>query len=168
MNEMTKVSQPNGAIDTSTIPGWGIDADPDNDPTYPYRERDKDDHSGTWDRPPRQTADVELLQSIEHTQRPAVFGTSTPPSGLSGMMRRAAFKKSESNLLHWLLLLGADRVNMVEGVVKDFGHGRVPNIPGEMGLRAGWKHNKPGLIAKTAGTVAVAALAVAALKRIRR
>src|SRR5690606_41949850 len=100
-------------------------------------ERGQDDQRGTGDRPPPQTADADLLQSIEPTQRPAVFGTSTPPSGLSGMMRRAAFKKSESNLLHWLLLLGADRVNMVEGVVKDFGHGRVPNIPGEMGLRAG-------------------------------
>jgi hypothetical protein len=27
------------AVDTSTIPGWGVDADPENDPTYPIRDR---------------------------------------------------------------------------------------------------------------------------------
>src|SRR5690606_40257594 len=45
--------------------------------------------------------------------------------------RRLAFRKSESNLLHWMLLLGADRLNMVEGLVQDLGRGRVPNIPAE-------------------------------------
>jgi hypothetical protein len=28
-----------GVVDTSTIVGWGVDADPRNDPTYPYRDR---------------------------------------------------------------------------------------------------------------------------------
>ena len=120
----------------ATLAGWGVDADSGNDPTYPYRDRSHDDHSGTWLRPTQQEPEVEILQSIEHKQRPAVVGTSTQPSGLSGMLRRLAYRKSESNLLHWMLLLGADRINVVEGVLQDLASARVPNVPGEMGARA--------------------------------
>lgn len=114
-------------VDRSTIPGWGAAIDPRNDPTYPYRERENDDHSGRWERPPVQNPDVEILQSVEHKWQPAVVGTSTPPRGLSGSLRRLAFRKTESNLLHWVLLMSADRVNTLEGVAQDIGRGRVPN-----------------------------------------
>ncbi len=150
----TIVHTSSGTLDTSTIPGWGIDANPNNDPTYPYRDRSNDDHSGKWERPAQQPQGVEVLQSVEHKQRPAVFGTSRPPSGLSGMIRRQAFRWSESHWAHWLLLMGADRINVVEGVVEDLGRGRIPNVPKEMGVRAEWRHNKSGLVAK----VAIAAL----------
>ena len=151
-------------VDHSSIPGWGVDADPENDPTYPYRERDKDDHSGEWVRPPVQQSDVEILQSIEHKQRPAVFGTSSPPSGVSGMLRRGAFKYSESHWAHWLMLMGADRVNMVEGIVQDLARAKIPNIPAEMGMRSEWKHNRKGLVTKLAVTAAVGAAAFALFK----
>ena len=145
-------------VDTSKIPGWAVDADPENDPTYPYRDRSKDD--GVLFRGPRpaeQQTDVEILQSIEHKARPAVVGTSAPPSGLSGMIRRFAFRYSESNWWHWLLLMGADRINVVEGVAQDLGRGKVPNIPAEMGVKAEWRHNKRGLATKVAVMTAVSA-----------
>jgi hypothetical protein len=142
-------------IDPESVPGWGVDADPENDPTYPYRRRENDDHKADATRPPAQHSDVEILQSIEYLRRPAVFGTSTPPSGLSGMVRRGAFRWSESNWLHWLLLMGADRINVVEGIVADVSRGKVPNIPAEMGMSAEWEHNKKGL-ATTAGVALVA------------
>lgn len=154
-------------IKTADVNGWAVDADPENDPTYPYRNRERDDHSGNWDRPPLQESDVEILQSIEHVRTPAVFGTSTPPSGLSGTIRRGAFRWSESNWMHWLLLLGADRVNMVEGLIEDLGRGRIPNIPAEMGIRAEWRHNRKGL-ATRAAVAAVAATAVVLLARRRK
>jgi hypothetical protein len=138
------------AIDTSTIIGWGVDANPQNDPTYPYRDRSMDDHSGQWERPAQQQTEIELLQSVEHKQTPAVFGTASPPKWVSGWMRRAAFRWSESNWAHWLLLMGADRVNMVEGLVEDVSRGKIPNIPKEMGVPAEWRHNKTGLIKKLA------------------
>ncbi|HEX8643302.1 MAG TPA: hypothetical protein VF702_05240 [Allosphingosinicella sp.] len=143
-------------VDSSKIPGWGVDADPDNDPTYPYRDRAADDHSGKWQRPPQQEPEVEILRSIEHKQLPAVFGTSTPPSGLSGVIRRGAFKYSESHWLHWLMLMGADRINVAEGVVQDLARLKVPNIPAEMGLRSELRHNKRGFARKVAATAAVA------------
>ena len=138
------------AIDTSGIIGWGVDANPQNDPTYPYRDRSGDDHSGQWTRPAQQQPQVELLQSIEHKQLPAVFGTSSPPRWISGAMRRLAFRWSESNWAHWMILMGADRVNMVEGLVQDVGRGHIPNIPKEMGVPAEWRHNKKGLAKKVA------------------
>ena len=152
--------------DTSNIPGWGVDADPENDPTYPYRDRSKDDSPGmNWVRPPQQSSDVEILQSIEHVRRPAVFGTSTPPSGLSGIIRRLAFRYSESNWWHWLLLMGADRINVVEGIAQDLSRAKIPNIPAEMGVRSEWAHNKKGLVTKVAVVAAISLVAFALVRR---
>ena len=40
------------AEDFAHIPGWGIDADPDNEPTYPNRQRTGQEHDGRfWVRP---------------------------------------------------------------------------------------------------------------------
>lgn len=165
-DERTRIASSGTQIDPATVPGWGVDADPENDPTYPHRDRSKDEGLGrNWQRPPQQQSDVEILRSIEHVRMPAVFGTSTPPRWVSGMIRRAAFKWSESNWLHWLMLMAADRVDMVEGVVEDLARAKIPNIPAEMGIRSEWKHNKRGLATKVAVTVAVSALAVALLKR---
>jgi hypothetical protein len=155
-DQRTRIATANSPIDARSVVGWGVDADPRNDPTYPYRDRSRDEGlANNWQRPPQQRSDVEVLQSIEHVRTPAVFGTSTPPSGLSGMIRRLAFRWSESNWLHWLMLLGADRINMVEGVVEDLGRGKVPNIPAEMGAKAEWQHNKKGFAIKTAVTAGV-------------
>jgi hypothetical protein len=165
MNEQPNTPAPQ---DLSKIPGWGVDADPQNDPTYPYRDRSSDDGlSMDWQRPTQQQADVEVLQSNEHVRRPAVVGTSTPPKWVSGMIRRQAFRWSESNWLHWLMLMGADRINVVEGVVQDLGRGKIPNIPAEMGARAEWKHNKKGLVTKAVVVAGVAAGAVALLRSRR-
>lgn len=152
-------------IDPSRIPGWGVDANPENDPTYPMRDRSHEDKRGMrWQRPPQQRRSVEILRSIERNNLPAVFGTSVPPSGVSGMIRRQAFRYSESQWAHWLMLMAADRVNVVEGVVEDLGRGRVPNVPGEMGLRSELQHNRPGLMRKVLVTGAVLGLSVLAVR----
>jgi hypothetical protein len=133
--------------DYSHILGWGIDADPKNDPTYPIKHRTDVEQKGyTWERPPQQPIDVEVLHSIERPNVSAVFGTSVPPSGLSGQIRRLAFKASESEYGHWLPLLIADRVNVVEGIVDDLKQGRIPNIFAEKGLGAAWKYDRKGLV----------------------
>jgi hypothetical protein len=150
------------AIDPATVKGWGVDADPRNDPTYPYRQRGDDPGPAKdWERPTAQRPQVEVLRSIEHNRMPAVVGTSTPPRGVSGMIRRAAFRYSESDWTHWLLLLGADRVDVVEGVVEDLSRGRIPNIPAEMGLGAAWRHDREGVLRKAAVAAAVGAMALA-------
>ena len=149
-------------IDPSTIPGWGVDADPENDPTWPMRDRSQDDGSGSnWRRPPQQPQDVEVLTSIEYNHRPAVFGAAAPPSGLSGVIRRAAFKFSESRWTHWLMLMGADRINVVEGIIDDLAHGKIPDLLGELGLRAEWKYDRPTAIRRAAAAAALSSAAIA-------
>jgi hypothetical protein len=107
------------AIDPMQVKGWGIDANPDNDPTYPMKNRNNGEHAGySWERPPQQPVNVEVLHSNERPNVSAAFGTSTPPAGLSGMIRRFAFRYSESSYGHWLPLMLADRVGVVEGRVE--------------------------------------------------
>jgi hypothetical protein len=133
----------NTAINPSEIKGWGIDADPENEPTYPMRHHVSGDNEGyNWERPSQQPLTVEVLHSNERPNVSAVFGTSTPPAGLSGMIRRFAFKYSESSYAHWLPLMLADRIGVVEGIVDDFSHGHIPNIPSELGVKAEWEHNR--------------------------
>jgi hypothetical protein len=135
------------AIDPSRINGWGVDADPKNDPTYPMKNRDDGEHAGySWERPQQQPITIEVLHSNERPDVTSVFGTSTPPSGLSGAIRRKAFRYSESSYGHWLPLMLADRVNVVEGVLGDLRHARVPNVFAERGWKAEWKHDRTNLV----------------------
>ncbi|WP_192823504.1 hypothetical protein [Rufibacter sp. LB8] len=150
------------------IKGWGIDADPKNDPTYPMRKRSANDHGGlNWSRPTQQNNTVEVLHSTERPNLTAVYGTSTPPSGVSGMLRRFAFKHSENQYRHWLPLLLADRVNVVEGFLEDFKSGKVPNIFAEKGMKADLEHDRAGL-AKKAAIVGFAVAAVVAWQMGKR
>lgn len=147
----------NTTNDYTHINGWGIDADPKNEPTYPMKHYNGDDHQRlNWVRPPLQKQTVEILKSIERPYLTAVLGTSVPPSGLSGVIRRYAFKNfSESEYGHWLPLLLADRINVVEGIVDDLKRGHVPNIFAEKGMKSEWKYNRKGLLTKIATGVAL-------------
>jgi hypothetical protein len=86
---------------------------------------------------------------------------------MSGMIRRAAFKETENDLRHWWLLMLADRIDVVEGLVEDLARGHVPNVLGEMGIKAEWQHNKRGLVQKAAIGAAAAGIAWYLLKRRR-
>jgi hypothetical protein len=151
------------------INGWGIDADPENEPTYPMKHYTGDDHKHTnYQRPQLQAVTVEKLKSIERPTLSAVIGTSVPPSGISGRLRRFAFKYSEGMFRHWLPLLLADRINVVEGVVDDLKQGHIPNLFAEMGGKAEWKHNKKGIVKKAAVAVCVTAFLFTYAMRRRR
>ena len=155
----------NIVIDPSQIKGWGVDADPKNDPTYPMKNRNNGEHAGyRWERPTQQPVHIEVLHSNERPNVSAVFGTSTPPAGLSGMLRRFAFQYSESSYGHWLPLMLADRVGVVEGILGDLAHGHVPNLFDELGGKAEWRHNRKNLVT---GVVVGAVLAAAAVAYLR-
>jgi hypothetical protein len=152
--------------DYSHIKGWGVDADPKNDPTYPIKNRTNEEHKGySWNRPPQQPINMEVLHSNERPNVTAVFGATLPPKGLSGMIRRYAFKHGESSYVHWLPLILADRINVVEGVLDDIMHGKLPNIIEEKGLKADWKHDRAGLLQSVAVGVAGVAVVAFLLRR---
>jgi len=133
------------------IKGWGIDVDYKNDPTYPIKMRNNAEHEGyAWERPVPQEETAEILKSVERPNLTAVYGTSCPPKGFSGMLRRLAYKYSESSYGRWLPLILADRVDMVEGVIDDISKGHFPNVPKEIGLQSEWKYNRKKLLVKVA------------------
>ncbi|HYY52414.1 MAG TPA: hypothetical protein VE755_06065 [Myxococcales bacterium] len=43
-----------------------------------------------------------------------VFSTAQPLHGISGLLRRAAYSTRETQAKHWMMLLLADRVNVLE------------------------------------------------------
>src|SRR4051794_30594300 len=96
------------------IPGWGVDLDPRDRPAVPRLQHDLNGQA-PWVMPERQPERWPRERSIEHLMLPPVFGTACPPKGLSGVIRRFAYARySEGRAAHWLLLLGADRVDAVE------------------------------------------------------
>ena len=147
----------------SHIKGWGIDADPENEPTYPMKKWTGDDHKRSdYARPPLQEQTVEVLHSNERPGLSAVYGTSLPPSGLSGVIRRFAFRYSEGKWAHWLSLIFADRINVMEGYAEDMKEGHFPNVFKEQGWKAMWKHN-PKLVARKVVTGVVITSVIVAL-----
>ena len=146
------------------VEGWGVDSNPDNEPTYPMKNYNGADHDRlNYERATQQPVNIEILHSNERPGVTRVFGTSTPPSGLSGMLRRYAFKYSEGSSGHWLTLILADRVNVVEGIIDDLRHGHIPNIFAERGWKAEWKYNRNGLIKKVVVTTLITTAAIALL-----
>ena len=152
--ESSLAGQQNGDLEKMAgqyehINGWGVDADPQNEPTYPMKKYTGDDHKrSNYTRPAPQQQDVEILHSNERPGLSAVFGTVSPPSGLSGVIRRFAFRYSEESLRHWFALVLADRVNVIEGIFTDFLSGRIPNIIAEKGLQSEWKYNRKSVLKK--------------------
>ncbi|NHC45319.1 hypothetical protein [Motilibacter aurantiacus] len=117
------------------IPGWGVDLDPKDRPAVPREVFDPAASGAHWDFPERQEEKWPRERSIEHKFLTPVFGTSTPPKGLSGVIRRHAYAKySEGRAAHWLLLIAADRVDRTEHVLASFLSARPDNPITETGV----------------------------------
>jgi hypothetical protein len=118
------------------IPGWGADLDPKDRPSVPKLEL-HDVPGVNWDFPERQPEHRPRERSIEHEALTPVFGTTCPPKGLSGAIRRLSYRRySEGRAAHWLLLLAADRVDAWESHLRSFLTLRPDNPVTETGLRS--------------------------------
>jgi hypothetical protein len=124
------------------IPGWGVDLDPADRPSVPMHQFDPHATGAHWDFPDRQPEKWPRERSVEHKFLTPVFGTSCPPSGLSGVMRRLAYARySEGRAAHWLILLAADRVNALESIARSFGTLRPDNPITETGVLSEFSHH---------------------------
>jgi hypothetical protein len=124
------------------IPGWGVDLDPKDRPSVPMHQFDPHGTGAHWDFPERQPEKWPRERSIEHKFLTPVFGTSCPPSGLSGLMRRLAYARySEARAAHWLILLAADRVNALESIAASFVTRRPDNPITETGVLSEFSHH---------------------------
>ncbi len=154
--------------DHSHIQGWGADLDHANRPAYPMERMPPRLENVHWSQPEDQPLRHAVFHSIERPGVTPIFGTSAPPKGLSGRLRALAYRASENDLRHWLLLLLADRINVVEGIGEDLMEGRVPNVLAEMGVVAEWQHNPAGLARKAAIATAVVGVGYYLLQRRER
>ncbi|KQW43646.1 MULTISPECIES: hypothetical protein [unclassified Roseateles] len=160
----TPQDSPKDAQRFAHIKGWGSDLPQSRRPAVPMEHSPPrlDVQPGP---PAQQPVHVEVLHSNERPGITPLFGSTLPPRGLSGALRRQAFRRSENDLRHWLMLLAADRVDMVEGLVGDLLRGHVPRIYAEMGGRAEMRHNPAGTVKKAVGLLAVVGVACWLMKR---
>jgi len=124
------------------IPGWGVDLDPADRPSVPRERFDPDATCAHWDLPEKQPERWSRERSIEHRALTPVFGTSCPPRGLSGGLRKLAYHRySEGRAAHWLLLLLADRVDAVEHHLRSFLTLRPDNPVTETGVLSEFRNH---------------------------
>jgi len=153
--------------DTSRIEGWGADLDPADRPGYPMERTPPRLDNPYRDQPEQQPVNIRVYHSNERPGMTPVFGTVAPPRGLSGWIRDFAYRIAENDIRRWLLLLFADRVDVVEGIGEDLMRGHVPNVFAEMGLAAEMKHNPKGLAKKALVVGAIAGIGYYLLTRDR-
>jgi len=133
-----------GASVRERIPGWGIDRDPKDRPSYPRERFDLEATGAHWNEPEHQAERQPRERSIEHAGLTPVFGTAQPLKGLSGVMRQAAYAKySEARAAHWLMLIAADRVDAWEEHLRSMLTLRPDNPITETGVRAERRFDGP-------------------------
>jgi hypothetical protein len=124
------------------IPGWGVDLDLKDRPSVPRERFDPTVSGAHWDFPERQPEKWPRERSNEHKFLTPVFGTSCPPRGVSGAIRKLSYKRySEARLAHWLLLVAADRVDSFGSHVRSLATLRPDNPITETGVLSEFSHH---------------------------
>jgi hypothetical protein len=124
------------------IPGWGVDRDPHDRPSVPRLQYDPGSTGAHWEFPERQEERWPRERSIEHKFLTPVFGTSCPPHGVSGAIRRYSYRRfSEARAAHWLLLIAADRIDSMGSSVRSYLTLRPDNPITETGVLAEFRYH---------------------------
>jgi len=124
------------------IPGWGVDLDPADRPSFPRESTDARLDGARWELPERQPVNGYRERSIEHADLTPVFGTAQPLAGPAGAIRRLAYERfSEGRTAHWLLLMAGDRVDVLTHTVRSFGSLRPDNPITQTGIKAELSHH---------------------------
>jgi hypothetical protein len=122
--------------------GFGIDASPLQRPGVPQeRVPAQPLSSAHWLEPDRQLATSRPLIG-RGMQLTPVFSTAIPARGISGALRRVAYEIPDYKARRWLLLMVADRIDVIE--------------------------HRPRLFAKLAAGATLAGLSFVAAKRLLR
>jgi hypothetical protein len=122
------------------IPGWGADLNPQDRPSVPKLQFDESVRDAKL--PERQPEKWPRERSVEHAFLTPVFGTSCPPKGLSGAIRKLSYARySEGRAAHWLLLMLADRVDTFESTLGSFLSLHPDNLVTETGVLSEFRVN---------------------------
>src|SRR3954463_15597069 len=127
---------PSPATLRSRIPGWGADLDPADRPSVPRERFDLQFDGDGRELPERQPEKWPRERSVEHRFLTPVFGTAQPLHGVSGKIRRFAYRYSEGRAAHWLILMAGDRVDAFGSHVRSLFTLRPDNPVTETGISA--------------------------------
>jgi uncharacterized protein (TIGR03382 family) len=94
--------------------GSGSDRTDERRPGVPMEHSPRPSTLELQTPPEQQTASGEVLMSVARHRLTATFGSANPPSGLSGVLRRIAYRFPDHRAPKWMLLLLADRLNATE------------------------------------------------------
>ena len=101
---------------THLAPNAAPDAPMENRPGVPMETRPKPAGNAHWITPEKQRDGdaAMILKRPELDALTPVYSTAVPPRGLSGAIRRAAYRIPDHKPSHWMLLLLSDRVDALE------------------------------------------------------
>jgi hypothetical protein len=119
-----------------TIPGWGADAPMERRPGVP-RETDPPSPIGAGSlAPPQQQTNRTPTAKAPWKPLTPVYGTAVPLRGLSGVVRRAAYAMPDYKPRRWMLLMLADRIDVIEHNVAPAMTLLAIGLLGALGVRA--------------------------------
>lgn len=110
--------------------GDPVDAIPEDRPGVPREAPTDLGAKQPTDEPSSQEGREERLSRATLDRATPVFGTAQPLHGTSGRLRRWAYSVPEHRAHHWMLLMAADRVDLLEDRVG----GAVGQLFGALGL----------------------------------
>jgi hypothetical protein len=91
-----------------------VDEDFANRPGVPMEHEPRPMPGVHWTRPERQPPSPDVTRRAGLLSLPPVYSMAQPPHGLPGAIRRAAYKVPEYFVRHWLMLLLADKVEVMQ------------------------------------------------------
>lgn len=148
--------------DYRDINGWGADLDHKNRPSYP-KELPSTVMTARGDVKHWQAPRSKIHMSNEHPGLTPVFGEAVPPSGLSGKLQDYAYEYGEASNRHWMTLMLANRVNVMERMIGDLFRGRPDNYIREKGWTAKLKYEDSDPRKKKAFVIGAATIGAVAL-----
>jgi hypothetical protein len=97
-----------------SVPGWGVDAEGERRPGVPAEFKPpRPTGSPPYNYPPEQATAPKPLVGPLRALTP-VYSTATPVRGLSGWLRKRAYRQPDYHARRWLMLMAADRVDALE------------------------------------------------------
>ncbi len=100
------------ALEATARPAhWGVDRDPARRPGVPMEREPQPWPNARFPPEPQPGRPASPLHGRPNKRMPPVFGTAEPPRGLSGLVRRWAYRYPDHAPRHWMMLLLGDRVD---------------------------------------------------------
>ncbi len=99
--------------DTNAKPALAADENPSDRPGVPQELSPQPLPNAHWLVPEQQTsASTPLVGRGRHLT--SVYSTANPPRGLSGLLRRLAYRVPDYRPRRWMMLVLADRIDVLE------------------------------------------------------